>query len=62
MIDLSSSFSLSPYPVYVDMGPGASATAVLSFTFTSNPGILNTAFGRQWDIKVTQLACTDAGT
>ena len=37
--------------VYIDIGPGATATATIGFTFMA------LAATRSWEIKVTQLEC-----
>ncbi len=42
-------------PVYVDIGAQDGDTAMLAFTFAA----ANMAFQRMWDIKVTQLECTN---
>jgi len=43
----------SGYHAYVEIGPDAGATATLSFTFGSS------TLARMWDIKVTQVECTN---
>ena len=42
--------------VYVEIGKDASATATLAFTFGSS-----TTVDRSWEIKVTQLECSNRG-
>jgi hypothetical protein len=42
---------ISLFLVYVDMGPGASDSAILAFAFTGTSTI------RKWEIKTEQLPC-----
>ncbi len=41
------------YTVYVDIGANSGDTATLAFSF------MGTAFQRMYDIKVTQIECTN---
>jgi len=43
----------SGYHIYVELGPDAGATATLAFTFGSS------TLARTWEIKVTQLECSN---
>jgi len=45
---------LDDVPVYVDMGNVATDTTTLAFTFTG------TSTTRLWEIKVSQLTCSNA--
>ena len=47
-------------PVYVDIGAGPGDTAVLSWTSNNPAG--QAAVARLWDVKVTQLECSNAIT
>jgi len=42
--------------VYIDIGANSGDTATLAFAFAAG-----NAFGRQFDIKVTQVECTNPG-
>ena len=43
------------FPVYIDMGTGASDTATLNFDFTDSTSLQNSRF---FEVKVTQLPCS----
>ncbi len=43
--------------VYVDIGANAGDTATIAFTFATPAGTV--AIGRLWDIKVTQVECSN---
>ena len=51
--------------VYVDIGQNSGDTATLSFSFNVNGGNNGSSssgdmnFERRWDIKITQLECTN---
>ncbi len=50
--------------VYVDIGQNSGDTATLSFSFNVNGGNNGSSSGdmnfeRRWDIKITQLECTN---